>query len=99
MIKRLQIALICFLLSIPSLMYSTHIVGGALTYVYNGGSSYTVTLKLYRDCGAGTASLPGSVTITVVGYNGAAFSPSRDITMNLGTVTYVPSNLDPCATP
>jgi gliding motility-associated-like protein len=99
MIKRLQIALICFLLSIPSLMYSTHIVGGALTYVYNGGSSYTVTLKLYRDCGAGTASLPGSVTITVVGYNGAAFSPSRDITMVLGAVTSVPSNLDPCATP
>ncbi len=99
MIKRLQIALICFLLSIPSLMYSTHIVGGALTYVYNGGSSYTITLKLYKDCGPGTAGFPGNVTITVLGYNGATFSPSRDITMSLGPVTNVPSNLDPCATP
>jgi gliding motility-associated-like protein len=99
MIKRLQIAFICFLFFIPSLMYSTHIVGGALTYVYNGGSSYTITLKLYRDCGPGTAGFPGSVTITVLGNNGAAFSTSRDITMDLGTVTNVPSNLDPCATP
>jgi PKD repeat protein len=99
MIKRLQIALICFLLSLPNLMYSTHIVGGALTYVYNGGSNYTITLKLYRDCGAGTAGFPGSVTITVLGNNGSAFTTSRDITMNLGTVTNVPSNLDPCATP
>ncbi|HET6225464.1 MAG TPA: PKD domain-containing protein [Bacteroidia bacterium] len=99
MIKKLQIAFICFLISIPSLLFSTHIVGGALTYVYNGGSSYTITLKLYRDCGTGTAGFPGSVNITVAGYNGASFSPSKDISINLGTVTAVPSNLDKCATP
>lgn len=98
MIKRLQIRLLCFLFLIPGWVLATHIVGGALTYVYNGGSSYTVTLKLYRDCGPGTAGFPGSVTVTVLGYNGAAFSPSRDITMTLGTVTSVPSNLDICAT-
>src|SRR3954463_586946 len=99
MIKRLQIVFICFLISIPSLLFSTHIVGGAISYVYNGGSTYTVTLKLYRDCGTGTAGFPGSVTINVVGYNGAAFYPSKDISINLGPVTTVPSNLDPCATP
>lgn len=99
MIKRLQILFIFILSFIPVCMFSTHIVGGALTYVYNGGSSYTVTLKLYRDCGAGTANFPSNVTITVVGYNGAAFFPSKDIVMSLGTVTQVQSNLDVCATP
>ena len=56
-------------LFIPFLSYATHVVGGSLTYIYNGGSSYTITLKLYRDCGPGTAALPGSVTIQIVGYN------------------------------
>ncbi len=85
------------IICVPFFAYSTHIVGGSLTYVYNGGSNYTVTLKLYRDCGPGTAAFPGSVTITVLGNNGVAFTPSRDITMNLGPVTPVPSNLDTCA--
>lgn len=99
MIKKLQILFIFVLLFIPFWMFSTHIVGGALTYVYNGGSSYTVTLKLYRDCGPGTANFPSNVTITVLGYNGSTFTPSKDISMALGPVTQVPSNLDPCATP
>lgn len=72
MIKKLQIQFIFILLFIPVWMFSTHIVGGALTYVYNGGSSYTITLKLYRDCGPGTANFPSNVTITVLGFNGAA---------------------------
>ncbi|MCE9538652.1 MAG: hypothetical protein K8R85_05475, partial [Bacteroidetes bacterium] len=95
--SRLYIFLMCVFLCISSIAYSTHIVGGSLTYVYNGGSSYTVTLKLYRDCGPNTAGFPNSVTINVEGYNGAAFSPSLDITMNLGVVSTVPPSLDPCA--
>ena len=88
-----------FLLLLPVSVLATHIVGGSLTYVYLGGSSYKITLKLYRDCGPNTAGFPGSVTISVLGNNGQAFSPSKDITMTLGTVTPVPSNLDPCAIP
>ncbi|MBI4946961.1 MAG: SprB repeat-containing protein, partial [Bacteroidetes bacterium] len=98
MFKTIRIyILICLFSSIPFWGYSTHVVGGSLTYVYNGGSSYTVTLKLYRDCCPTCAALPASVTISVLGYNGVAFSPSRDITMSLGTVTPVPANLPPCA--
>lgn len=89
---------LAFLLS-PLFTWATHIVGGSLTYVHNGGSNYTVTLKLYRDCGPGTAGFPGTVNVVVEGYNGAEFNPSRNISMNLGTVTQVPSNLDPCAIP
>ncbi len=96
---RLHILFLSLFLSLPVLVFSTHIVGGSITYVHNGGSNYTVTLKLYRDCGPNTAQLPNPVTISVVGYNGAPFSPSRDITIPLSTVTPIPSNLDTCATP
>ncbi|MES2139782.1 MAG: SprB repeat-containing protein, partial [Bacteroidota bacterium] len=95
--SRLYIFLMCVCLSISSIAYSTHIVGGSLTYVYNGGSSYTVTLKLYRDCGPNTAGFPNPVVINVEGYNGAVFTPSKDISMNLGAVSVVPPSLDPCA--
>src|ERR1044072_2469902 len=97
MIKRLQNWLLFIFLSLPFAAFSTHIVGGSLTYVYNGGSSYTVTLKLYRDCSPSSAAFPASVTINVAGYNGASFTPSLDFTMNLGTVTAVPPVLVPCA--
>jgi len=95
LIKRVIIIII---LSIsPLFSFSTHIVGGSLTYVHNGGSSYTVTLKLYKDCGPNTAGFPGNVNIVVRGNNGSTFSSNRDISMSLGTVTNVPSSLDPCA--
>ncbi len=99
MVKRLHTLFIILFLSISFAAHSTHIVGGSLTYVYNGGSSYTITLKLYRDCSPSSAAFPASVTINVAGYNGATFVPSKDITMAIGTVTAVPSNLDPCAVP
>jgi len=93
----LQFLLTALILSSTQFANATHIVGGSLTYVHNGGSSYTVTLKLYRDCGPGTAGLPGSVVVVVEGYNGAGFATSRDITMNLSTVTPITASLDPCA--
>lgn len=79
--------------------YATHIVGGSLNYVHNGGSSYTITLKLYRDCGPGTAGFPNSVNIDVLGLNGQEFSPSKDISMSLSSITPVTATLDPCAIP
>lgn len=83
----------------PIVSNATHIVGGELTYVYNGGSSYTVKLKLYRDCGPNTAGFPGNVSISVRGNNGATFSPSKDFTMNLASVVAIPSNQLPCSIP
>jgi gliding motility-associated-like protein len=94
-----QIVVLLTILIAPIFAHATHIVGGTLTYVYNGGSSYTFTLKLYRDCSPTSAAFPNNVTINVRGYNGATFPTSRDFTMNLGTVTNIPSNLDTCAAP
>ncbi len=34
-------------------LYAKHIVGGELTYVYNGNNTYTFTLNLYKDCNQG----------------------------------------------
>src|ERR1700752_482860 len=95
--KKQLLALIAVFFSLQA--FATHIVGSTLTYVYSGGSSYTFTLKLYRDCGAGSAAFPGSVTINVRGNNGLAFLPSRDFTMPGGATTNIPSNLDTCAVP
>ncbi len=85
------------LLFLPYLAEATHIVGGVLNYVYNGNNIYTITLKLYRDCGPSAAAFPNSVVIEIQGNNGAAFSPSKDLTMNKGTVTTLSANTLPCA--
>ena len=96
-----RIFLPLFLLFIcPHSVFATHIVGGALTYVYNGSNSYTITLTLYRDCGVGSSAYPPSVTIQVQQADGTEFAPSRDI-INIpgGTITNVPYSLDTCAIP
>ncbi|MCE9540819.1 MAG: SprB repeat-containing protein, partial [Bacteroidetes bacterium] len=97
--KRLQLFFIGIFLGISATTFSSHIVGGTLTYVHNGGSSYTITLKLFRDCSPNPNKAPfdPTVLITVLGYNGALFSPSKDITMTLGAVTLIPPILPPCA--
>jgi len=41
---------------------ASHLMGGELSYAYNG-SNYVVTLHLYRDCSG--IQLPGSATITI----------------------------------
>src|SRR3989344_5726417 len=69
-----------FLVIFPFQGFSTHIVGGVITYTYNGGNNYTVSMILYRDCGAGSAAFPASVTFTVLQANGTVFAPSRNFT-------------------
>lgn len=89
---------VLFIAVFPFQGFSTHIVGGVITYTYNGGNNYTVSMILYRDCGSGTAAYPASVTFTVLQADGSAFAPSRNFTANGGTVTSIPPVLPPCAT-
>jgi gliding motility-associated-like protein len=77
----------------------THIVGGSLSYVRNGASNYTFTLKLFRDCTPNTAAFPATVTIQVRGYNGLVFNPSKNFVMNPTVTVALPTNLDTCAVP
>lgn len=39
---------------------AAHIIGGEITYVCNGGDSYTFTLKMYRDCAGQGALFDGA---------------------------------------
>ncbi|MBX7094624.1 MAG: PKD domain-containing protein [Flavobacteriales bacterium] len=76
--------------------YSTHIVGGSLTYEHLGGSTYRILLKLYRDCTPATgphADLQTSAAIEIYNANGT-FNAS--VTLNRIQLTTVPLNLDTC---
>lgn len=97
--KKIHIWIAFIVFVIPSSLFATHIVGGSLTYQNIGGNNYVVTLKLYRDCGQGTAAFPANAQISVRGNNGAMFVPTRDFFLQLISVTNVPSSLDPCAIP
>lgn len=39
-----------FIWVFPSLSTAKHIIGGDMTYVCNGNGTYTITMKVYRDC-------------------------------------------------
>ncbi len=93
---RQLLILLAFLFIIPFKGLATHIVGGVITYTYNGGNNYSVQLLLYRDC-TGNA-FPASVTFTVLQADGSVFAPSRNFTANGGLVTPIPPVLPPCAT-
>ena len=87
---------LALLVLIPLKSFSSHIVGGTLTYTYNGGNNYTVQLKLYRDCSG--IAFPPSAAITVLQANGSVFAPSRNFTLPGGAITNIPAVLPPCAT-
>ena len=93
---RIKSLLFLFFISI-SISYGTHYVGGSLSYEHVGGSTYRVTLKMYRDCRAGNAAFPASVVIQVRQPNGAAFAPSRNITINFPGAAQVNPLIDTCA--
>ena len=94
--KYLSLIVLFLCLALPSRIFATHVVGGVLTYAYNGTNTYTITLKLYRDCGAGTASLNNSYSINIAGLNGA--NPTT-LTLPRVSLVNLTSPLDPCAIP
>lgn len=60
-----------------TLSFAAHITGGEMYYTYvqqlaNGNHQYSVTLKLYRNCGGVGAPLDGSASIAVYSTAGGA---------------------------
>ncbi|HTL81106.1 MAG TPA: PKD domain-containing protein, partial [Bacteroidia bacterium] len=88
--------LLAFLFPLSSL--ATHIVGGTITYKHISGSSYSVTVKLYRDCSPGNVAFPSPITVMVRDVNGNQLTPSHDFSTTLDSVKPVPSYLPPCIT-
>jgi len=95
--KLKDLVLIILLLSAPFWAFSTHVVGGSLTYEHLGGSTYRVTFKMYRDCGPTSVQLPNNVTIQVRQPNGTAFSPNKNFTMPKTQVAVLNPPIDTCA--
>lgn len=80
---------------------ATHIVGGELIYQHLGGSSYYLTVKLYKDCNPGTQNFPTDLEIeafTGFGLDTIGTLPADDffILPRLGRDTLAP-NVDTCA--
>ena len=72
--------LLIFLFSLTA--KSAHIIGGEMSYICNGNDSYTITIKMYRDCNGGGAlfdSQPFAAIGQVTVYNGDAQFPFESV--------------------
>lgn len=94
---------ILVLLAVLSALYAnaTHIVGGELIYQHLGGSSYYLTVKLYKDCNPGVANFPNDLEIEAfTGYGldtvGAPGALDHFVLPRLGRDTLNPA-IDTCA--
>jgi gliding motility-associated-like protein len=100
--KKIYVRLIVFIalfMTIPFKGFSTHIVGGVISYTLISGNTYSVQLILYRDCAGGTSPYPNNVEITAVQANGTLFSPNVNFTLNpAGPASSITPVLPPCAT-
>lgn len=85
---------IIFLFFLPLISTANHIVGGSLTYEQQGGSTYRITLTLYRDCtDPSNPAFPSVVKINIVKNNGAAF---KVVSIPFTSATSVPPKIDTC---
>lgn len=80
---------------------ATHIVGGELSYQHLGGSSYYLTIKLYKDCNPGTQNFPNDLEVeafTGFGLDTIGTLPADDffVLPRLGRDTLAP-HVDTCA--
>ncbi|MFL5764651.1 MAG: PKD domain-containing protein [Bacteroidia bacterium] len=92
--NRFLLLIILFSL-LPFISKASHIVGGSLTYEQLGGSTYRVTLHLYRDCKPSSVAFPASVTILVRRSCGSVSMPN--IVIPFPGALSVPPNIDTCA--
>ena len=88
------IVLWSFLFSFISIdLEAKHIIGGEITYVCNGGDSYTFTMKIYRDCSADGANFDTPAFIAF--YRGSVFINKMDVDIN-GAIKDIPPVIKPC---
>lgn len=85
--NRLLFLSICLCLS-QARAWAGHIIGGEIYYEHLGGSSYLVTLDLYRDCAPGATAFDATVEIRAFSANGSAYS-TQSIPYNGETIVPV----------
>lgn len=77
---------------------ATHITGGEITYTYIAEDNYTITLKIYRDCGPDNTNGTGFDAPAHIGiYVDSQLYDSADAQFLTTSVTEVPANIsNPC---
>jgi len=94
--KRISLLLFLFLyFNINS--FATHLIGGNFVYSWSGGTSYEITMILFRDCNPGNAGMPFSATFRISNASGG-FVKSV-FALNGGNTILPVSTNDPCLTP
>ena len=99
MLKKFKYFLLVLSLVTSSAFYATHIVGGELYYDFIGGSSYKITLKLYRDCFNGQAPFDGQSggSPALLHVFDASGNLVRQVDLLIPIVTNVPPSINnPC---
>ncbi len=92
--KRYFLLPLIFFLYNLSIVEATHIVGGELNYQHLGGSSYNLSIKLYRDCKPGSFGLPISTDIQVYDFLGNEID---QFVLSRQTIEFVDPDIDnPC---
>jgi gliding motility-associated-like protein len=91
------ILLFTFLILFCFKNFASHIVGGEIYYDYLGGNNYRVTLKVYRDCYTGIATLDDPAYVFIFD-NAGNFIDSLEMDLP-GTTILPPTINNPCFTP
>lgn len=109
-IKKIIKSVFCIMLMFVGLKANaTHIVGGFLSYRYISGTTYEITLKVYRDCYTqpgsnpptefdGTAGLPPAYIGIYQNISGG-YSFEQQLELTLLSRTTISINTNPCLTP
>ena len=90
-------SLLCVFISFES--FASHLIGGEIYYTHTSGNSYTVTLKIFRDCGPANVNGTGfdpAVSIGIFTSNNVLYT---DLSINLisTNVSNIPvSSNNPC---
>lgn len=72
---------------------ATHIVGGDIHYVCNGGNEYTIILKVYRDCFNGVSGFDDPASVGVFDQFGNLVE-NIEISLDEAVITVLPVELN-----
>lgn len=78
--------------------FSTHLVGGEMSYRCLGNNQYEITLTIFRDDYYGQAPLDPSSRITIFNNSNNNVVRTEDINLSGGGGTILPLNANPCIT-
>jgi gliding motility-associated-like protein len=91
-----KILLIIFVLVVNTELFATHVVGGNFVITQTGPNTFNIVCRFYRDCGAGNAAMPTSLSVGV--YDKVTNALVQNLTMTNPVITNIALG-DACYTP